>query len=523
MSKEPGPGLKVLLLEDSNLDAELVLHQLTEGGIRCVAEQVHSRAGFEAALARGGWDVILADYSLPGFDGSTALRLARERHPDVPFLFVSGAIGEEVAIETLKAGATDYVLKHRLERLVPAVRRALAEAQERAERKRLEAELRRRAEELAEADRRKDEFLALLSHELRNPLAPVSNALQLMRHHGLPDPDLQRAWEIMDRQVENLSRLVDDLLDVSRITRGKIHLRKERVDLNAAAETAIETARPLIEKRGHTLAVSFTPEPLWVEGDRVRLDQVAGNLLTNAAKYTDPGGRIEVRARQVGGEAVLSVRDTGIGIAPEAQAAVFDLFVQADRSPDRSQGGLGIGLTLARRLVELHGGTIAVASEGLGRGSEFTVRLPLARGASREAPPEAPKTLEAPGRSAMRLVVVDDNRDGAESLALLLRLWGHDVALAHDGPAAVHLIGDFRPELALIDIGLPGMDGYQVARQVRREGGRRVVLAALTGYGQDEDRRRSREAGFDHHLVKPVEPAALEKILAGLRSDRILI
>ncbi len=522
----PGPGLRVLLLEDNALDAELVLHQLSEGGVSCAADQVNSRAGFEAALVRGEWDVILADYSLPGFNGLTALRMARERCPDIPFLFVSGAIGEEVAIETLKAGATDYVLKHRLERLVPAVRRALAEARERSERKRLESELRRRVEELADADRRKDEFLAMLSHELRNPLAPVRNSLQLMWHHGLPDPTFRRAWEIMDRQVENLSRLVDDLLDVSRITRGKIHLRKGSLNLTVVAETAVESARPLAEKHGHTLTASFAAEPLWIEADRVRLDQIAGNLLTNAVKYTDPGGRIEVRTRRDDNEAVLSVRDTGIGIASEALASVFDLFVQADRSPDRSQGGLGIGLTLARRLVELHGGTIAVASEGLGKGSEFTVRFPLLRDEGRGKRDERSKDNSAssliphPSSLPLRVAVVDDNRDGAESLAMLLRLWGQTVEVAHDGPAAVRLLGDFRPELALIDIGLPGMDGYQVARQVRGSHGPRLVLAAMTGYGQDEDRRRSREAGFDYHLTKPVDPAVLLELVNGLRPEQ---
>jgi signal transduction histidine kinase len=513
------PRLQVLLLEDNDLDAELVLHQLAEGGLACATSRVQSRSEFLSALARGGWDVVLADYSLPTFDGATALALVRERCPDVPFIFVSGAIGEEVAIETLKAGATDYVLKHRLERLVPAVRRALAEVRERAERRRLEGELRQRAEELAEADRRKDEFLALLSHELRNPLAPVRNALQLMRHQGLPNPAVGRAWEIMDRQVENLSRLVDDLLDVSRITRGKIHLQKKRVDLTVSAETAVETARPLIEKRGHRVTTAFAPEPIWVEGDRVRLDQIAGNLVTNAAKYTDPGGRIEVRTRREGDQAVLSVQDTGIGIAPENQAAVFDMFVQADRSPDRTQGGLGIGLTLARRLVELHGGTIRVASEGLGLGSEFTVHLPLARTLNREdLPAVIPTAPGAPNTPMSRVVVVDDNRDGAESLAMLLRLWGHEVELAHDGPAAVRLVGDVRPGLALIDIGLPGMDGYQVARQIRGGPGPRVVLAAMTGYGQDEDRRRSREAGFDHHLTKPIDPVSLRGLIADVGS-----
>lgn len=507
--------LNLLLLEDNPLDAELVLGQLADAGLNCRATCVHTRADFRAALARGGLDLILSDYSLPGFDGAEALVTARSVCPDVPFIFVSGAIGEEAAIETLTGGATDYVLKHRLERLVPAVRRAVREAADRAERRRLENELRRRADELAEADRRKDNFLALLAHELRNPLAPVRNSLEILHRQGLPDPTSRHAWEIMDRQVENLSRLVDDLLDVSRITRDKIRLRRERVDLSAAVRMAVEAARPLIDRKRHRLATAYAPDPLWVDADRVRVEQVATNLITNAAKYTDPGGEVTVTTRAEGGEGVLSVRDTGIGIAPEAQPHVFEMFVQADHDPDRAQGGLGLGLTLVRRLVELHGGRVAVASEGLGRGSEFTARLPLLQAA--EPPAETLREAPQAARPAagQRVLVVDDNVDAAESLAMLLEMAGHQVRVAHDGPAAVAAARVHRPQLTVLDIGLPGMNGYEVARRLRADpatqGG---TLVAVTGWGQQEDRRRSREAGFDHHRTKPVDPEEILRLLA---------
>ncbi|HXG09974.1 MAG TPA: ATP-binding protein, partial [Gemmataceae bacterium] len=401
--------------------------------------------------------------------------------------------------------------------LVPAVRRALREAAERAERQRLQEELRQRAEALAEADRRKDEFLALLSHELRNPLAPIRNALQIMRLHGPLDPTLEKARDIIERQVRHLSRLVDDLLDVSRITRGKITLRKERLDLSAVARLAIEIARPLIDKRQHQLIVTTATEPLWVEADPVRLEQIISNLLNNAAKYTDPGGRVWLTTERADDWAVLRVRDTGIGIPQEIQAHIFDLFIQADRSLDRSQGGLGIGLTLVRRLVEMHGGTIEAFSPGPGQGSEFIVRLPLAVPRVEETGSAGAPPLRGAGRAAApprRVLVVDDNRDGADSLAMLLRFWKHQVAVVYDGPSALESVQTEQPDVVLLDIGLPGMDGYEVARHLRQQLEHQPVLVALTGYGQDEDRRRSREAGFDYHLTKPVDPDALQEVLA---------
>jgi signal transduction histidine kinase len=372
----------------------------------------------------------------------------------------------------------------------------------------------KRAEEaLREADRRKDEFLATLAHELRNPLAPIRNCLQILKMPRVDAATAERSREMIEGQVQHLVRLVDDLLDVSRVMRGKITLHRERVELATVVARAVETAQPLIEAQGHDLRISVPPESLAVEADPVRLAQVLGNLLTNAAKYTERGGRIWLTAQRQGNEAVLRVRDTGIGLEPEMLPRIFDLFVQVDHTATRSQGGLGIGLTLVKNLVEMHQGSVEAHSPGLGQGSEFVVRLPLSAQALEAVKPQDDR--EAPQQSSgRRLLVVDDNRDAADSLATLLRLLGHEVRVAHDGPAALALAKDYRPEVVFLDIGMPGMDGYQVARRLRRQPGLEGVrLAALTGWGQPEDRRRSAEAGFDHHLVKPVEPSALQQLL----------
>ncbi|OAI55090.1 hypothetical protein AYO44_02825 [Planctomycetaceae bacterium SCGC AG-212-F19] len=382
------------------------------------------------------------------------------------------------------------------------------------ERKRLEDELHSRLAELADTDRRKDEFLAMLAHELRNPLAPMRNALQILRMPHTDDLMRGRARDIIDRQLHNLIRLVDDLLDVSRIMRGKIELRRERVDLRDVIERAVETAMPTIDAQGHELVRALPTTPVMVEADSVRLAQVVANLLTNAAKYTDQPGPITVALAQEGPTAVLRVTDTGVGIAPALLPQIFDLFVQGDRSVARTQGGLGIGLTLVKRLVELHGGTVAAHSEGLGQGSEFVVRIPVAREAATGTPAdeEHNRAASAPRR---RVLVVDDNVDAAESLAVLLRLMRHEVRTVYDGPSALEVVRDYQPELVLLDIGLPGMDGYTVARRLRQlPEFEKTRLIAITGYGQDEDRRRAEEAGFDQHLTKPVDPAVLEALIS---------
>ncbi len=371
--------------------------------------------------------------------------------------------------------------------------------------------------ELKEAGRRKDEFLAMLAHELRNPLAPIRNALQIMKMPGASPSAIENARQMTERQVKHMVRLVDDLLDVSRIMQGKIELRKEPTELAPLVTRALETVQHILDAQGQKLILSLPPEPLRLEADQTRLTQVIGNLLHNAAKYSQGPSRVWLSAAREGNEIVVRIKDEGVGIRPELLPHIFDLFVQGDRSLERSQGGLGIGLTVVRRLVELHGGTISVHSEGVGKGSEFVVRLPaLPESAQPNHTAKASGPSSAP-RSARRVLVVDDNVDAAESVAMLLRMWGHEVRLAHTGPDALVAAEEFSPEIVVLDIGLPGMSGYEVARRLRQQPTfARTVLAAVTGYGQEEDRRRSQDAGFNYHLTKPVEPETLLRLVADL-------
>ena len=372
-------------------------------------------------------------------------------------------------------------------------------------------ERKRIIEALRDADKRKDEFLAMLAHELRNPLSPIRHALSLVRAEDVQPELIPWALEMMERQVDHMVRLVDDLLDVSRATQGKIKLRKERVEVARVVTHAVETARPLIDSLGHHLSVSLPPQPIWLEADEIRLEQVLANLLNNAAKYTDRGGRIWLSVEQQGDQVSLAVRDSGIGISAEVLPRIFDLFTQADRSLDRAHGGLGIGLSLVQKLVTLHGGTVMAFSEGPGRGSEFSVRLPVAEA----PPPSAAQPVRVPAAVSRRILVVDDNIDGATTLAMMFQMWKHQVEVAHDGVGVLDLARQFRPELILLDIGLPGQDGYEVARQLRSDAEfAETLLVAITGYGQEDDRRRSDEAGFDLHLVKPVEARFLRELLA---------
>jgi len=374
---------------------------------------------------------------------------------------------------------------------------------------------------LKESDRRKDEFLAILAHELRNPLAPIRNAVQILRAKGPPAPEMQWAADVIDRQVHQMSRLVDDLLDVSRITRGKIQLQKERVELAAVVNSAVEASRPLIDKGRHEFTVTMPSQPVHVEADLTRLSQVFLNLLNNAAKYTERGGRIGLTVEREGDQVLVRVKDTGIGIPTEMLPRIFDMFTQVDRSLERAEGGLGIGLTLVERLVERHGGTVEAHSEGPGKGSEFVVRLPIAvegEGPRRHAPNV--DTEDPTAESGRRILVVDDNRDSADSLGMLLRTLGSEVRTAHDGLEAVATAAAFQPDVVLLDIGLPKLNGYEVARRIRDLRGQGVVLIAVTGWGQAEDRRLSREAGFDHHLTKPINLGALRTLLTAARSSR---
>jgi PAS domain S-box-containing protein len=376
---------------------------------------------------------------------------------------------------------------------------------------------RKRMEELEEQGRHLTEFLAMLAHELRNPLAPIRNALGIM---AATDDPSRLAWcrGVIERQTAQLTRLVDDLLDVSRITRGKLRMQSAVIDINAAVQRALETVRPLIDARRHRLDVRRGAGALRVNGDLARLAQVAINLLTNAAKYTPAGGQIRVDVDAEGNDAVIRVRDNGVGIAPALLDNVFDLFAQGERTLDRAEGGLGIGLTLARRIVQLHGGTITAASDGPGKGAEFVVRLPRLRSeVSQERAPAADDKASSPARKGA-VLVVDDNADAAESMAMLLRLAGYEVEVEHDGVAALARATALMPDIVLLDIGLPGMSGYDVARQLRAlPQGRAALLFAMTGYGQDADRRRSQESGFDGHLVKPVMPEDLFAMIDGTR------
>ena len=381
-------------------------------------------------------------------------------------------------------------------------------------RTRLERKTADQAEALADLHRRKDEFLAMLSHELRNPLAPISNAVHLLRLQKNEDPIQSQARGIIERQVAQMARLIDDLMEVSRISSGRIHLVRERLTLNGVVENALETVRPLIEKHQHSLEVTLSPQPIWLDADASRLEQVVVNLLTNAAKYTEAGGSIWLSVQQEGNEAVLRVRDSGVGISRELLPHVFDLFTQAERSLARSEGGLGIGLCLVQRLVEMHRGNVKAYST-LGEGSEFVVRLPV-MGAS--PPPTSPliENTRLPSHS-LRVLVVEDNVDAAETLMLVLAASGHVVRTTHDGPSALVAALEFRPQVMLLDIGLPGMSGFELAKLLRAQPALGdVVLVAMTGYGEASARQRSQEEGFNHHLVKPTDFVALNEILASV-------
>ncbi|HEY3448956.1 MAG TPA: CHASE domain-containing protein [Myxococcales bacterium] len=450
-------------------------------------EEVPARPAHAATtqlvVADHSWTLVLQ--SLPAFERSGAGRLAVWG----PFALV----GLLLSLALFGVTKTQVRARERAERDAAELQQAVDE--------RAKVE-----EQLREADRRKDEFLAMLAHELRNPLAPVLTAVQLMDLKLGGDKRLAHEREVIVRQTHHLRRLVDDLLDVSRVTRGKIRLQKAPVELVAATRQALEAARPLAQESGQVLVSRLPAQRLWAEVDPVRLQQVLGNLLHNAAKYSEPGGRITLTLERRGDLAVAVVEDTGIGIPASALPHLFEPFVQVRSSLDRAQGGLGLGLTLVKRLVELHGGLVEAHSEGPGRGSRFTVSLPLMPADRVPAPPEAASGREPAAERRRRVLVVDDNLDAAELLAEVLALDGHEVAVAHDGTEALERLGAFAPDVVFLDIGLPGLDGYEVARRMRRRpGGERIHLVALTGYGRRSDRLASRQAGFDAHLVKPVE------------------
>ncbi len=511
-----GPaGERVLVLAPTARDAAICRDVLAEAGV--VAETCPDVAAVCLGIDAGAGAVVLTEEALTRGEFPLLVEAVGRQPPwsDFPVLVLtrSGA-DSEVALKTLETLGNVTLLERpvRVPAIVSAVRTAL-----RARRRQYQIrdhldEVRRVSDALKDADRRKDDFLAMLAHELRNPLAPVRTGFHILKNPAFPSDRAVRVREMMERQVDHMVRLVDDLLDVGRILRGKIDLQTAPVDLATVVGRAVETTQPVIDTQGHEIRVDLPPAPVRVVGDADRLAQVFANLLNNAAKYTEKGGHIRVAVGRDGGSAVVRVSDDGVGMAPELLPRVWDLFTQAERSLDRSQGGLGLGLTLVRRLVEMHGGTVEARSEGLGRGSEFVVRLPAVEELAASSPAAA---RPAPGRGR-RVLVVDDNTDAADSLAMLLGLGGHDVRTAYHGQAALELAPAFRPDVVVLDIGLPGMSGYETAHWLRLQPDMdSVVLVALTGYGQDEDRRKSREAGFDHHLVKPVDPDALRALFEG--------
>jgi signal transduction histidine kinase len=570
----------ILIVDDqpSNLLAlEAILEGLGQNLVRATSGEEALRRLLEQDFA-----VLLMDVKMPGMDGieTAALIRARDRSRHTPIIFLTAIERSEVEMfKGYQLGAVDYLFKPpqpeilrskvavfvELHRKTEQVRRQaeqlrdnerremerrLAAEKQRWEMERLREEAERErqaAEALKEADRRKDEFLAMLAHELRNPLAPILNALHLIREHRDDREALDMARDIVERQVKHMARLIDDLLDVSRINSGKIKLQRERVELTDVIQRAVETVAPLLRSRRHELSVTLPPRPVWLDADPTRLEQVFSNLLNNSAKYTPEAGHIwltaevsgqrsevrsprsEVRGQETENgssltadfcpltpeqEVVVSIRDDGIGIPEDMLERIFELFAQVDRSlSSASQWGLGIGLALVRTLVDMHGGSVKASSAGANKGSEFVVRLPLLAG-SREPIRPAEEAPAVPAARQARILVVDDSRDAAQSLALLLRIKGHDVRTAHDGPEALDVARQQQPDVVFLDIGLPHLNGFEVASRLRREPGTRdAYLIAMTGYGQDEDRRRSREAGFNCHLVKPVDPEDLQQLL----------
>lgn len=437
-----------------------------------------------------------------------------------PSVIESGHGEIEVRFRHFKTGAERW-MAYKVLKLMDAAGQPAGFAtvsQDVSERKRLADDLQRLAIDLSVADQRKNEFLATLAHELRNPLAPLVNMLEVLKRADGDAEMLKRAHDTIERQLGQMVRLVDDLLDLNRITHDRLELRPSEVELSSVIQQAIEVARPLIDSAGHDLRVNLPAETIYLNADPARLAQVFGNLLNNSSRYTKPGGTIQIDAKRQDGEVVVTVKDNGAGIPPEKLASIFDMFTQVDRSPERSQGGLGIGLTLVKRLIEMHGGTVEPRSAGEGQGSEFVVRLPILVRSSAQAPTPLPAEPVVPAR---RILIVDDNRDSADSLALLLEITGNQTFVAHDGYEAIAAAEKHRPEVVLLDIGLPKLSGHDVCRRVREQPwGKDIVMLALTGWGQEEDRRKSQEAGFDGHLVKPVNYDELLELLSSLTNGQ---
>ncbi|HUR19174.1 MAG TPA: response regulator [Vicinamibacterales bacterium] len=542
-----GGPINILIVDDELKNLTVLESILDDPGYRLVRAESADQALL--ALVADEFALIILDIRMPGMTGFELAQMIRDRKRTarVPIIFLTAYYSEDQhVLAGYDTGAVDYLHKpvnpailrskvavfselYRTQREVAAANLNLLS--EVAERRRTEEQLQdlnetleqrvtERTESLLDADRRKNEFLATLAHELRNPLAPVRNAIAIMQAKGPAIPELQWARDVIDRQTQAMVRLIDDLMDVSRINLGRFELKREHADLEKILMGAVETSRPLIDEREHALTVTLPSQAVVVDADLIRLPQVFMNLLNNAAKYTDAGGRIDLRAEVRGNDVVVSVRDTGIGIPAEKLPTLFELFSQVEGALSRSHGGLGIGLNLAKRLVEMHQGRIEARSDGAGRGSEFVVQLPIvvAPHASGDATGDG---AVAKPTTRLRILVVDDNRDAAESSAMLLEMMGNQVSKAYDGEEAVASARQFQPEVVLCDIGLPKLNGYEVCRLIRAEAwAKDALLIAVTGWGQDSDRQLASDAGFDHHMVKPVDPDALLKLLAGLHAAK---
>lgn len=510
---------------DSKLEERILLLAPTKKDA-VAANTLFASAGLTPTLCRdvaevcseiltGAAVAILPDEAILGDTGGRLRRLLGEQPPwsDFPLIVLTPPKQIQAAARPLESVGHMTLVRRPIEihALASLVRTALRDRRRQYAMRAALAEREEQARALREADRHKDEFLAMLAHELRNPLAAVNNAVTVLK---LSPEQESRIWasDVVERQVRQLARLIDDLLDVSRITSGKIRLRKEFVDASTVLDQAIESARPLIDERGHTLTVSVERGELPLYVDATRVGQIVLNLLTNAAKYTENDGIIQLTARREGQRLAVSVRDNGMGISPEKLPEMLRLFAQADHSLARSEGGLGIGLTIVQKLAEMHGGSVEARSDGPGRGSEFVVRIPLARKPG-AANPDA-RRGQFTVRKGSRILVVDDNTDTALGMVRLLKMLGNEVVSAHSGPEALESARTFRPDFVLLDIGLPGMDGYQVASALREdEAHKDIVIIAVSGYGQEKDRRRSQAAGFDHHLVKPVDFDSLVSLM----------
>jgi PAS domain S-box-containing protein len=521
--KSPGP-VRVVVSHDDVTQRRAAEEQLRASHVRLFGILQLSPAGIVQADAAGRMTLVndrwcqMLGYSEAELMGKTIIEVTHPKSVAATVDAVARLAAGGADVQILKTYCRKDGSSLSAQSSVTAVRSPQGEYEgliavvlDITERLRIEEELHRVAAELSEADRRKNEFLATLAHELRNPLAPIRNGLEIIRLDGSNLDTVGRVCKLIERQLNQMVRLVDDLMDVSRISTGRVQLRKERVTLASVVQSAIETSRPLIEEMGHVLTVSLPGHPLNIEVDPTRLAQVLMNLLNNAAKYSERNGRIWLTAAQHGSEVAVSVKDAGIGIPPDQLARVFDMFAQLDRSLEKSRGGLGIGLCLVKRIVELHGGRVEAHSQGLGMGSEFIVWLP----AVVDSPAlQGSAEQRSEDKTARRILVVDDSRDIADSLAMMLRMLGNETCTAYDGEEAVAAADRFRPDVVVLDIGLPGLNGYEACRRIRGlEQGQSMVIIAQTGWGQDADRQRTYEAGFDYHFVKPVDPEALMKLL----------